>query len=335
MAPRTPTEELLANLWAQVLSVEQVGVHDNFFALGGHSLLATQVVSRLRGVFQVELPLRRLFEMPTVAALARSIETARQEESGLQAPPMLPVPREGDLPLSFAQQRLWFLDQFEPGTPLYNLPIALRLSGALDVGVLEQTINAIVRRHEALRTTFAAIDGYPVQVIHPPLALALPVTDLRTLPQDEQEAEAVRLAREEAQRPFNLAQGPLLRASLLRLAAEEYVALLTHAPHRQRRVVYGSVYPRARGPLAACVSGDPDPLPRLPIQYADFAAWQRGWLQGAVLEGQLGYWREQLAGAPGLLELPTDRPRPAVQSFRGAASSFDRLVRSSASPPGA
>ena len=217
VAPRTPEEELVAEIWAQVLGIERVGIYDDFFELGGHSLLATQAVSRIREAFAVEIPLRRLFEVPTVAGLAASIEAARRAGQSLQAPPILPVPRDGDLPLSFAQQRLWFIDQLEPGNSAYNFPAAVRLKGPLNLVALEQSVNEIIKRHEALRTTFATVDGRPVQVVAPALTVGLPVVNLQDLSESEREAEVERLAIEEAQRPFNLARGPLLRVTLLRL----------------------------------------------------------------------------------------------------------------------
>ncbi|MFP2934812.1 condensation domain-containing protein, partial [Pyxidicoccus sp. 3LG] len=224
VAPRTQTEERLASLFAQVLGIERVGATDSFFELGGHSLLATQLVSRIRAAFGVELPLRALFEAPTLEALARRIDSASREQS---APPLVPVPRTGALPLSFAQQRLWFIDQLEPGSPLYNMPAALRLEGALDVRALEAAFDALVRRHESLRTSFTMRNDEPVQVIHPASGFSLPLVDLGTLSADEREARARLLVNEESSRPFNLATGPLLRATLLRLDTSEHVLLVT------------------------------------------------------------------------------------------------------------
>jgi amino acid adenylation domain-containing protein len=321
VAPRTPTEEVVAGLWAQVLGIEQVGVEDNFFELGGHSLLATQVLSRLRNAFHIELPLRALFEAPTVAGLAQRIEAASRDAQGLQVPPLVPVARTGALPLSFAQQRLWFLDQLVPDNPFYNIPSAARLTGQLNMAALAQSLNEVVRRHEALRTTFAAVDGQPVQVIAPTLTVPLPVIDLRALPEEEREAEGMRLAVEEAQRPFDLAQGPLLRVQVLRLGAEDNVVLLT-MHHIISDGWSMGVLIRELGVLYAAFSqGQPSPLPALAVQYADFALWQRQWLQGTVLESQLAYWQGHLSGLP-ILELPTDRPRPTVQAFRGATHSL-------------
>ncbi|NOT58294.1 MAG: amino acid adenylation domain-containing protein, partial [Deltaproteobacteria bacterium] len=321
VAPRTPTEEMLVGIWAQVLGVERIGVHDNFFSLGGHSLLATQVVSRMRSAFQVEIPLRRLFELPTVAGQAGSIELARQAGQNLQAPPILPVPRDGDLPLSFAQQRLWFFDQLEPGSPAYNMPAAVRLRGPLNVATLEQSLNEVVGRHEALRTTFAMVDGQPVQLIVPIPLLTLPVIDLRALPETERETEVQRLVTAEAQRPFDLAHGSLVRVTLLRLDAEEYVGLLTMHHIVSDGWSTGILIREMAVLYHAFSSGGSSPLPALPIQYADFAHWQRQWLQGEVLETQLAYWKAQLVEAPPFLEVPTDHPRPAVQTFRGAHQS--------------
>ena len=181
-APRTPIEEVLAGLWAQVLGLDYVGIDDNFFQLGGDSILATQLISRVREAMHVEVSFRSFFETPTVAGMAKSIETASQTISGLQVPPLQPVPRDGPLPLSFAQQRLWFLEQLEPSRAVYNLPLAWRFSGALNVSALEQSLDEMVRRHEILRTTFPSVDGQPVQVIAPELALPLPVVDLQAFP---------------------------------------------------------------------------------------------------------------------------------------------------------
>ncbi len=324
LAPRTPVEEILAGIWAELLGRERVGATDHFFDLGGHSLLATQVMSRLRSAFDVDMPLRDLFEAPTLADLAARVEAARlkvDRPAGADrlAPPLVPVPRQGALPLSFAQQRLWFIAQLEPGSPLYNLPVALRVEGALDVAVLACCLTEIVRRHEVLRTVFPATEGAPVQVIQPAAPFVLPVVDLSGLPESRREALAHTLAGEEAGRPFDLAHGPLLRGMLLRLAEEDHVAALT-LHHIASDGWSMDLLVREAGTLyAAFAAGRPSPLPELPVQYADFAAWQHSWLHGEVLENEISFWRWQLADLPPLLEIPTDHPRPAVQSFRGAS----------------
>jgi amino acid adenylation domain-containing protein/non-ribosomal peptide synthase protein (TIGR01720 family) len=326
-APRTPTEELLASLWANLLEVTAVGREANFFALGGHSLLATRMVSRIRDAFGVELPLRDLFESPTLAGLAEQIERTRR---GAALPPITPVERVGHLPLSFGQQRFWFLDQLEPGSPAYNMPDAVRLTGQLDLAALEAALSAVVQRHESLRTSFGSVDGKPVQVIAPAAPIHIPLTDLRHLPPVEREAEARRLAAEEAARPFDLATGPLLRVGLLRLADDEHIALLT-MHHIVSDGWSGQVLVREiaalYGGAGGSAAGEPEtaplpPLPPLPVQYADYAAWQRATMQGDVLARQLEFWKNHLAGAPPLLELPTDRPRPPVQGYRGGRLPF-------------
>jgi amino acid adenylation domain-containing protein len=318
LAPRTPVEEVLAGIWAGVLSVERVGVHDEFFSLGGHSLLATRVVSRVRELFGVELPLRALFEGPTVAEMARAVEDERRRELPV-LPRVVPTERTGALPLSFAQERLWFLDRLEPGSAFYNIPAALRLSGALDGAALERSLGEIVRRHEALRTVFSEVDGSAVQVIAPFGGFALPVEDLSDLGEADREAALRRRAGEEARRAFDLSAGPLFRAALLRLGAEDHALLLSMHHIVSDGWSMGVLYKELSALYAAYREGGGSPLPELPVQYADYAVWQREQLAGEVLERQLSYWRERLSGAPELLELPTDHPRPPVQTYRGAS----------------
>ncbi|HEU4507416.1 MAG TPA: amino acid adenylation domain-containing protein, partial [Pyrinomonadaceae bacterium] len=320
--PQNMVQEILAATWMAVLKVERVGINDNFFELGGHSLLATQVISRIRESFQLEIPLRALFEAPTIAALSARIEAELKSEHGTAAPPIVVVSRDEPLPLSFAQQRLWFLDQLEPTSVAYNMPAVLRLVGPLQVDVFEKSLGEIIRRHESLRTRFVLKDGQGRQEICAPFALEIPVIDLASLPADEREAEVSRLALEEAQTPFDLSQVPQIRVKVLRLDDEEHVVLFT-MHHIIGDGWSFTVLTRELGVLYDAFSrGEASPLPELTIQYADFATWQRGWLQGEALEQQLNYWRKQLADIPDQLELPIDRPRPAVQSFRGATESI-------------
>jgi amino acid adenylation domain-containing protein len=320
--PRTPMEEILAAIWVDVLKLENVGVNDNFFELGGHSLLATKIVSRVRTIFQTELTLRTFMERPTVASVAEAVEASFREEQKTFAPPLVPVSREGEWPLSFAQQRLWFLDQLQFGNTLYNMHAALKLTGALDLPVFERSLSEIVRRHESLRTTFVAVDGQPTQVIHPAMPLSLPVTDLTEVAEAERNREAARLAAEEARQPFELRRGPLLRARLLRLDEDEHIILVTMHHIISDGWSMGIMVRELATLYRAFLKNAPSSLPELPIQYADFTHWQRNWLRGEVLERQLAYWRERLTDAPPLLELPTDRPRPALISYRGGYEMF-------------
>ncbi|GAB4412234.1 MAG: hypothetical protein Fur0044_06450 [Anaerolineae bacterium] len=337
--PRSPLEELLVKLWAEALRVQRVGIYDNFFEVGGHSLMATRLISAIQARLQVELPLRSLFEAPTIARQAELLtamlaEAGREfgpEEAAKALPeqqPIIPGERGSHPPLSFAQQRLWFLDQLEPGSSAYNIPLVFRLSGPLDRNALEQSLAEIIRRHEILRTTFAAVEGEPYQVIHPaaevdfslsivdftnsqPVAVAPPLSE-----------DILSFLRGEARRPFNLAQGPLLRAKLLRRAETEHILLLTF-----HHIIYdgwseGVFFRELAALYAAFVQQQPSPLAELSLQYADFAAWQRQWLQGAALARQLSYWTQQLAGAPPVIDLPTDHPHPPAQNFDGARHIF-------------
>ncbi|ETX03410.1 MAG: hypothetical protein ETSY1_00170, partial [Candidatus Entotheonella factor] len=319
VAPRTPTEACVATIWQEVLGLDQVGIHDDFFALGGHSLLATQVMSRLRNTLQVALGLRTFFANPTVASLSEALVTHHQTlQAGDEQPAILPAPRDRVLPLSFAQQRLWFLEQMGSGAA-YNMPVPLQLKGQLDVAALRQTLNEVVRRHESLRTTFAtADDSTPCQIIRPQAAVDLPLTDLRHLSTVAQEAEAQRLARQEALMPFDLSRDLMLRAQLVQLAADENILLLTMHHIASDGWSMGVLVQELGTLYEAFAQGRPSPLPTLPIQYADFAHWQRQWLRDEVLESQLSYWTTRLHGAPPLLPLPSDFPRPQVESFQGS-----------------
>ncbi len=321
VAPRNAVEETLAGIWGEVLKRQQVGVYDDFFEVGGQSLLATQVVTRVRESFGVDLPVRTLFQKPTVAGLAESLQEVLLRGHRLpQAPPMTRIAqgeRRRPLAPSFGQERFWFIDQLRPGLTAYNIFGAVRMRGHLDVALLAACFDELARRHEVLRTTFAGVDGRPMQVIGPPRGLPIARVDLRGLPAARREAWAARLKDEEAQRPFDLARGPLIRGVLLAVEDQDHVLAVT-AHH----IVY-DVWSRELliRELAALYTAfwhrRPSPLPELPIQYADFARWQRGWLDGEVLTAQLAYWKQQLAGVTTGSELAGDRPRPPVQSFRG------------------
>ncbi|MEG4028409.1 MULTISPECIES: amino acid adenylation domain-containing protein [unclassified Microcoleus] len=319
--PRTPDEQLIAEIWAEVLGLERVGIHDNFFELGGHSLLATQAISRLREAFQVEVPLRSLFESPTVATVTESLWQYRAEQK-LKAPPIKRASRQGELPLSFAQQRLWFLDQLQPGNPAYNIPAAVRLKGALNVAVIEQTFQEIIKRHEALRTTFKSVEGRPAQVIISSFNFTLPIVNLRDLSQAEREAEAMRLVAEEARQPFDLTKWPLLRVTLLHLDETEYLLLLTVHHIVADGWSMGVLVREVAALYEAFCSGKPSPLPELSVQYADYAVWQTNWLQGEVLEAKLADWKQQLGQILPPLQLPAKQPRSAVSSNQAEIQNF-------------
>ena len=322
VAPRTHVEEMLARIWAELLKLDRIGIHDNFFDLGGHSLLATQVISRVHNTFRAKLPLRAIFEAPTVAGLAERIDSTVRPERRLRRDlPLKRLPSYKDLPLSFAQQRLWFLDQLEPGNPTYNMPAAFRLKGLLHVAALEQSLNEIVGRHEALRTTFGMVGGEPIQVIAPSLRLALRLIDLHDLRQAEREARARQWVEDEARFSFDLAQGPLIRSAVLRLGPEDHILLINMHHIVSDGWSVGVLYRELSALYVAFAEGKPSPLPELAVQYKDFAVWQREWLQGEVLENQLSYWRKQLATATGVLELPADYLRAPIQTYRGAIES--------------
>ncbi len=332
-APRTPIEEMLAVIWASVLHLERVSRTDNFFKLGGHSLQGTQVVARLREVLQIELPVRAIYDAPTIAALAVTVEKVRQSKQGSAIPALRPVERTGVLPLSYAQQRLWFLDQLQPDSAFYTMSNAFIVNGSLHVAALEQGLNDLVKRHEMLRTTFPVVDEQPVQRIAPTLSLPLVVVDLSGSEQGTaREIEVQRIIHEVMKLPFDLQRGPLLRLVLLRLDAHTHMLLLT-LHHIIADGWSGDIFFQELDAFyTARTGGQPAALPDLPLQYVDYAVWQRQWLpafrqshemeQSDVLETQLAYWREQLREAPTQLELPADHPRPAVQTLRGAHLAF-------------
>ncbi|HEU4454452.1 MAG TPA: amino acid adenylation domain-containing protein, partial [Longimicrobium sp.] len=381
--PRTETETRLAEIWAEVLRLDRVYADDNFFDLGGHSLLATQLAVRVREAFQVEMPLQRVFEAPTVIALARVVDAARAEallgvldelealpedevgalleaESTASAPVESraggegeratevhrrlaalspewrrlvelrlkmarsrsagPVPRprpDGTAPLSFAQQRLWLVERMQPGGSAYNVPHPLHLRGPLHTAALGRALDALVARHESLRTTFAERGGVPVQVIHPPKSLDLPLDDLSALAPEEREAEVRRRIDADADTGFDLVGGPLFRARLLRLGRDEHVLLLCMHHVVSDGWSMGVMHRELGALYAAFAAGEPDPLPPPALQYADFAVWQRDHLTGETLRAHLDFWRGALEGAPPALELPADHPRPPTESHRG------------------
>lgn len=321
-APLTIFEEVLADIWADLLGGERPAAQVNFFDLGGHSLLAMRMLARVRSVFHIIAPLRTIFEHPTIAQLARWIEASRWEEERAQEPPLQAVQRDDPLPLSSAQQRLWFFDQLAPGNPLYNVAETWHLEGELHVAALAQVLNSLVERHEGLRTYFAVKDGQPSQVLASALRLPLPVVDLTGLYPAKQAQQLRQLCYDEARAPFDLARAPLLRTCLLRSGDNEHWLLVTlHHIITDDWSLHILLRELAAGYRAA-LTGTKLLLPDLPIQYADYVLWQRQWLQGKAHDQQLAYWQRQLAMAPTVLALPTDYPRPAAQSFRGDTHSF-------------
>jgi amino acid adenylation domain-containing protein len=331
--PATPTQDLVAGIWSEILGIERIGRRDQFFELGGHSLLATQVMSRVRAAFRIELPLRTLFDHPTVEAFASAIDRAGLEGDGGQIPPLMPVSRTDHLPLSFAQQRLWFLTQMDPESGTYNLPFALRLGGALNHRILERSFLALVRRHESLRTTFPAVEGEPRQVVVEVDRFAIPVEDLTALSESERGMAIGRYAEAQTQRPFHLDRDLPIRALLLRVSADAHILLVTvhhiaadawslAVVTHEVATIYNALANEVEG--AGIQSGDePETLlPALPVQYRDFAVWQRQWLQGALLEREIGYWKQRLGSTPPQLMLPTDHARPERQSYRGGRLAF-------------
>ena len=313
VAPRNEMEEQVAAIWQDVLQIDQVGIYDNFFALGGHSLLATQVISRVRSQLSVDIPLKSLFEVPQLGDFAHLLNRAKESTDRR----IVPIARDQPLPLSFAQQRLWFLYQLEPESAFYNIPMLLRLTGQLDLDALEQSFSYLIARHESLRTTFEAVNGEPIQVIHDPEPFTLTVIPVV----DETEAQQCGLV--EATTPFNLSEGPLVRVQLLQIADDDACLVLNMHHIISDGWSMGVLIEELTHAYRAYAAGHEPTLPGLPIQYADFAVWQRNYLSGERMEAQLSYWREQLSGAPALLELSTDRPRPPVQSYRGAQYVFE------------
>ncbi len=327
LQPRTIVEQAIAEIWREVLPAKDLDARANFFDLGGDSLIATQIAARARQVFGVELDLIPLFENPTVGGMAEQVEAALQQGQTPPIPPITRAGRAGPLPLSFTQERLWFIHQLDPRSAAYNIARAVRLRGAFDLPALEAAFTELVRRHEILRTTFRVVDGEPRQFPAPPApfhvaVLDLPGADAGSAVQAERLAQAYGLVELAAREPFNLERGPLLRATVIRLDAYDQVLLLS-MHHIISDAWSMSVLGRELTTLyRAARLGLPADLPELKIQYADFAVWQRAWLQGEVLEKELTYWRQKLAGATPL-ELPLDHPRPNIQTYRGAIQVAD------------
>ncbi len=311
-APRTPQEEILAGLFAEVLGLERVGIDDSFFALGGHSLLATRLISRVRSHLEVELPIRALFETPTVAALAHQItrDGAAVEKA------IVPIDRGERISASFAQQRIWFLSQLEGVSITYHMPMGICLSGPLDRTALRRSLDRVVARHEALRTTFAVHDGTPyIELLSSECGFSLIEHDL--CDDAHREATVKSLCREEAEAPFDLSRGPLIRGRLIRTAIDQHIFLLT--PHHivMDGWSVGVLLKEINALYLAFANGNGDPLTPLTLQYYDYAAWQRQRLSGDLHTEPIAYWMNQLQGAP-LLSLPADHPRPSIPSYRGA-----------------
>ena len=316
VAPRDRTEEILASIWSEVLGLEPIGIQDNLFELGGHSLIATQILSRVRDVFQVSLAFPNFLENPTIANLSQFVQQCGRVEEDFQFLSLQPTPREGRLPVSFAQERVYFIEQLAPNRA-YQFQSTLRFKGQLDVSALQQSINEIVRRHEIFRTTLPAIDGRPFQVIHPPPTVNLPIVDVRIIPDNLREQEVQRLIGLEVQKPFDLTQLPLVRWTLFQLSDREHVLI-----HIEHHIVHDgwsfNIFLHELIELYKAFSGKKaSPLDEPSLQFVDFASWQRQWVLGEAAKQQLAYWQQKLSGSSPLLELPYDRPRPTEQSYRG------------------
>ena len=333
ITPRTAIEEILAGIWADVLRRECVGIDESFFEIGGHSLSAIRTISRIRRDLNVEVSLRSLFEAPTVAKLACLISNSGSTDCSKRNPaaaslPLSAGPRGTPIPLSFAQQRLWFLDQLEPNSSFYNIPLAVRLTGRLDIAALRRALIAVGGRHEVLRTCFPLVDGKPVQSIQPDLEIGLPLIPLHHVPAEARAAELLRLILEEAHKPFDLAVGPLIRGCIFEPApaeeggANEYILVLSLHHSIADGWSMGILIEELAVLYKSFVCTEPSPLADLSLQYADYSLWQREYLTGQEFERQVTYWRARLSDAPAILRLPTDWPRPQIQSYSGASYSL-------------
>ncbi|MFG6107743.1 amino acid adenylation domain-containing protein [Leptothoe sp. EHU-05/26/07-4] len=319
--PRTPTEEVMVNIFADILDIDRVGIHDNFFDLGGHSLLATRIVSRMRAAFQLDIPLRSLFEAPTVAELGQVVQDLQHTEE--TPPPSIDaVSRNHNLPLSWAQERLWFLDKLEGASLTNNMPSAVEINGLLNISVLEEALTKLIERHEILRTCFPTVNNSPVQSIIPAIPITVPIDDWSKLPSSEQQTAIQTRLDQEMKQSFNLTDGPLMRLQLIQLGEHHYVLIITFH-HAIYDAWSGSIFIQELAELYRSYLRQSLPtLPPLPIQYADFALWQRQWLQGPCLEQQLHYWRQQLGGSLPILQFPMDYSQPTVQDYRGLQETF-------------
>ena len=315
-------EEVLASIWAQVLGVEQVGIHDNFFALGGHSLSAIKIVSRMNHTFQIDMLLPDFFDSPTVADLARNVESRRRETQGLCVLPLIPVDREGGVPLSHNQKRLWYFNQSNLETAFFNTPAVIRLEGTLEVQAFERAFSEISRRHEILRTVYVVRDRLPVQVVIPPPIFPLPLIDLQELAEGERETAALQIAEQEATRPFDLARHPSMRAALLRLAKSEHVLVMTMHHIAFDGWSFGIFIQELISLYGAFSMQRSTSLPELPIQYADYAYWQQTWLQSGSMKAQVAYWKQQLKGPLRPLPFLPGRNRPRSQVIRYSQQSL-------------
>ncbi|MHB9132567.1 MAG: amino acid adenylation domain-containing protein [Armatimonadota bacterium] len=315
--PRGETEIQVAALWTELFHLPLIHRDDHFLELGGHSLLAARLASKIRASLRVQIPLGAIFDHPTVAALAEVIDRLRDTDAGEVYPPILPTSRDRRLPLSLPQQQVWFLDQLTPGNRAYNMQVTIRFRGALEIGALTAALTEIVRRHEILRTTFPALDGAPSQVIHPPYTVQIPLIDLTGFSAGEREAQAEAKIRSACDHTFDVTQLPLIRWTLLRLHEDEHILVQVEHHLIHDGWSFGILMRELRALYMAFHHAEQSPLPGLSLQFADVAAWQQQWLDGKAFERQLAYWTAELVDCPPPLELPTDRSRPAVQSFRG------------------
>lgn len=320
--PSTETEKALAVIWAELLKVDNIGIHDDFFDLGGHSLLAIRAVPRIRDVFGVDITFQILFENPTIAALANVLTATKNSGSSGTVQRIQRREQSGPAPLSFAQEQLWFMDHLAPGSAVYNVADIVDFRGQYNADAMRRTISELMRRHETLRTAFSYDGGQLMQVILRDLDLPLAELDLSSLSEPERGREWTRLVHEMGRKPFDLSRAPLLRATMVHLSAHEHRLLLTIHHILTDEWSMEIFHQELKRLYDAFSAGQPSPLPALPIQYADFACWQRDWMKGDVLDSLTSYWKKELAGAPSILELPTDKPRPAIQSFRGATEAF-------------